>query len=284
MRPDPSRLGANVGFGYLTEDDDDDGGAVSTPDAFDATFASYDATGAVGELVDYMLAISANSAQTNGTVVIQILEPSAGAVSPVTVDLDGWTQTGWSHLGTTWTNTLTRASVASGTDNPTFKLVSTESGTVTVSTATPSPETDDAAGGGATIYITIGGDAAFDAIGSAPSTMSAGSSITWTVDITASGEAQTNGAVDLVVRGSYVTASTLDLDGWSESGWVQVNEATWTNTLTLTNVSVGATAPTFNIAVSDAQVVTMSTADSFYDPPQTTEAIGTGNTVTVTAS
>lgn len=257
MRPDASRLGANVGFGYLTDDDDDDAAGGGTSDLFDALFASYDTTRNTGQSSTFTLAISANSAQTNGVVVVTITEPSASAVSPSTVSLDGWSQTGWSHTGTTWTNTLTKASVSSGTTGPSFSFTSSAVGTVTLSTASTAPHTDEATGGGQSVNVTIGAAASFSAL---PGLVSASLPGNFKVDITCGGEDQTNGYVFLVMyTRATPTFGTVDLDGWSESGWASgptgglpalFDGVPWYyNTLTRTNVPVGTYDPTFSVTI-----------------------------------
>lgn len=124
MRPDPSRLGANVGFGYLGDDDDDDatGGAVAAE--FEALVSNDTGDNSVlyGDLINYTVVPTASSAQTNGEVTVWVQENYGDFVDPnydvvpVTSSTGGWIQTGWSKIADrTYVNVFTKASVAAGT-------------------------------------------------------------------------------------------------------------------------------------------------------------------------
>lgn len=263
MRPDGSRLGANVGFGYLTDDDDDDSSGGTGGDTFDALIPTWDATRNVSQSSTFTLSCTANSAQTSGVVVVRAsdLVDSRGntAITISTVTADGWTQTGWSRSGGYWTNTLTKASVSSGTTAPSFTFTSSVAGTVALSTSSTAPHTTEATGGGQSRTTIFGAAAAFDAI---PELVSASLDGDFKATITCTGVAQTNGYVFMTFKGIYTNAAwtTLDLDGWSESGWTYVApfgepneqqdfdpEYQWYNILTRTNVPVGTTSPTWTV-------------------------------------
>lgn len=266
MRPDPSRLGANVGFGYLGDDDDDDATGGTGGDLFDALIPTWDPTRNVSENSTVTLAITANSAQTNGVVVIKVSDLTDGrgdtAISFSSITLDGWTQTGWSRSGGYWTNTLTKASVASGTTAPSFTFTSSVTGTVTISTASTSPHTTEATGGGQGRTTVFGAAYAFDAT---PALVSASLDGQFKATIVCSGDAQTNGYVFMAFKGisrTNAAFTTITLDGWSESGWTAIpdpgfvpgemmgggeGEYSWYNILTRTNVPVGTTEPTWSV-------------------------------------
>ena len=265
MRPDSSRLGANVGFGYLGDDDDDDSAGGGGGDLFDALIPTWDATRNISESSTFTLAITANSAQTNGVVVVKVSDLSDGrggsAITISTVTTDGWTQTGWSRSGGYWTNTLTKASVASGTTAPSFTFTSSVAGTCTISTASTAPQTTEAVGGGQGRTTVFGAAAAFDAT---PELVTASLDGQFKATIVCTGSAQTNGYVFMAFKGIFTNAAftTIDLDGWSESGWTMLPpfggvpsetpdgpdpEYHWYNILTRTNVPVGTTSPTWSV-------------------------------------
>lgn len=265
MRPDPSRLGATVGFGYLSDDDDDSAGGGTAPDAFDALIPTWDPTRNVAQSSTFTLAIQANSAQTNGVVVITVSDLTDGrgntAITISTVSLDGWTQTGWSRSGGYWTNTLTKASVSSGTTAPSFTFTSSVAGTVTISTVSTAPHTTEATGGGQGRTTVFGAAYAFEAT---PALVGASLDGQFKATIVCGGDAQTNGYVFVSFKGIFTNAAftTITLDGWSESGWTYVgpvggvpaeiegapeSEYEWFNILTRTNVPVGTTSPTWSV-------------------------------------
>lgn len=246
MRPDPSRLGANVGFGYLTDDDDDDATGGAGADEFDALFASYDATRDVSQSSTFTLAISANSAQTNGSVVVTVTEPSSGAVTISTAGLDGWTQSGWSHAGTTWTNTLTKASVSAGTTGPSFTFSSSVAGTVTLSTASSAPHTTEATGSGQSVTVTVSATATLDfsATGS-PNPVSNLATSTWSLYVVVGGAAQTGVYAYFYIRdssGNNVTLngppSTVNLDGFTLS-WTSIGDGEYQGVISRASCPIG---------------------------------------------
>lgn len=250
-----------MGFGYLTDDDDDDSSGGTGGDTFDALIPTWDATRNVSQSSTFTLACTANSAQTSGVVVVRASDLVDGrgntAISISTVTADGWTQTGWSRSGGYWTNTLTKASVASGTTAPSFTFTSSVAGTVTLSTSSTAPHTTEATGGGQSRTTIFGAVAAFDAI---PDLVSASLDGDFKATITCTGVAQTNGYVFMTFKpgGGGYNFATVDLDGWSESGWAVAGfgaphdaygdpEYTYYNILTRTNVPVGTTSPTWTI-------------------------------------
>jgi len=263
VRPDGSRLGANVGFGYLTDDDDDDASGGTGGDLFDALIPTWDATRNVSQNSTFTLAITANSAQTNGVVVVKVSDLDDGrggsAITISTAALDGWTQTGWSRSGGFWTNTLTRSSVASGTTAPSFTFTSSVAGTCTISTSSTAPQTTQAIGGGQARTTVFGAAAAFEAV---PALVGASLPGDFKATITCTGVAQTNGYVFMAGNFSATPVfATVSLDGWSESGWTQIDtgnvpyetdgtpEYTHYNILTRTNVPVGTTEPTWTLSL-----------------------------------
>lgn len=156
MRPDHSKLGANVGFGYLTDDDDDDATGGTGGDTFDALVflpatQSFD-YGDTGDYVQLSITVTAVGAQNNGSFWVAIGDSYGTNVinGVLTTALDGWTQTGWSLASGTWTNHFTKSSVAAGTYNLTANIyLGLNSGWVYADTYTPTtPVTDEAAGGG----------------------------------------------------------------------------------------------------------------------------------------
>jgi hypothetical protein len=288
---------SNVDFDYLGDDDDDDDTGGAGGNVFDATInSSLASSAAVGAAIPFQVdAVAGGGAQTLGSIKVTVTE-SSGAVAnpPTTTSAAGWTETGWSYSGGVWSNTLTKASVAVGTTSPTFSVSASSGGTgggLVIATSTSAPHTAEATGAGNSRIVLISA-ASFDAIGSAPATVASGGSFTLSVAITAGGSAQTNGAV-VVTVGAFSNPvsgmTTTALDGWAESGWVFSNAdgaQVWRNTLTRTAVPIGTTNPTFSaslatLAPEDPHTVTCKTFASS-DPPQTTEATGAGNTVTVT--
>lgn len=164
MKPDDIFLGANVGFDYLGDDDDDDdgGGGVETPPAFDAVIAGGVSTVEAGIPLSIFVEINVlNAAQNNGSVVLVLEREFEADATPVYVNLDGWTQTGWTIIGTdfrTLTNTVTKASLSVGTYHLEFTYVPRyeSSGDILLSTVTQgSPHSDEATGFGNSVTVEV---------------------------------------------------------------------------------------------------------------------------------
>lgn len=139
---------------------------------------------------------------------------------------------------------------------------------------------DDTGGAGGNVF-----DATINA--SLVSSAAVGDNISFQVDATAGGGAQTSGAIKVTITeasGAVAsTPSTTALAGWSESGWSYAS-GVWTNTLTKASVAVGTTSPTFQFTATSGTgggfIVATSTAPS----PRTAEATGAGNSRIVTIS
>lgn len=288
-----SLLQSNIDFDYLGDDDDDDDSGGAGGNVFDATInASLVSSAAIGAAIGFQVdATAGGGAQTSGAIKVTITEASgATAATPITSALAGWSESGWSYASGVWANMLTKSSVAVGTTSPTFSVAATSGGTgggfIIATSSAPSPRTAEATGAGNSRTVLISA-AAFNAVGSGPATVVYGGSLTWTVAITASGSAQTNGTVVLAANGATGTEvtsmTTIGLDGWSESGWVRVSSpGPWKNTLTETSVSAGATNPSFTVNVAaTGESLGPVTLDTTGGPPQTDQATGAGNTVSV---
>lgn len=291
-------LGANVGFGYLGDDDDDAETGGAGADTFDAVFASYDTDWGINVASTFTLAcVVGVGAQTLGSVRVSVEHSTTTGVAPVTVDLDGWTETGWtSDLSDRphWYNTLTRASLAVGTTGPSFSFSYTTTGVVTVSTADVAPTTAEATGGGATVTTTLHGEdyleveAEFSAVVASPSEPSApfADPILCTITAAAAQVGQTDGSIYVEVSdddagGVIASIATTDLDGWSETGW-SAAAGIWTNRYTKAVVSIGTREIDFTITAGlETGLVTVKTVAGVADPSTAEDSLGLGNTMTV---
>lgn len=115
--------GANQGFGYLNDDDDDGTGAGSLPATFDILDGGVTGTVARGSTWTQDCAATATgSSQTNASfsVAITLSSNDDFGLRPSTYALDGWTETGWStsDTGFNWSNTFTRDPLAIGVTHP----------------------------------------------------------------------------------------------------------------------------------------------------------------------
>lgn len=100
-----------------------------------------------------------------------------------------------------------------------------------------------------------------------------------TLSATASGIAQTNGSIAVIVYDNYSPSTfidsitTTDLDGWSELGWTEFF-GVWRNTYTRTSVSVGTDEITFQMTFHNNGYVFVATTGT---APTTDQAHGDGN-------
>lgn len=257
MRPDHSKLGANVGFGYLTDDDDDDATGGAGADEFDALVSGASAADP-GDIVSVSVtAAPTGGAQTNGAFRVYVIpEAGASATLPDITDADGWSNTGWTWTGGAYYCDFTKASVVASA-TILIDVSSSTPGDVEIRTnAAPLPQTDQASGSGNAHIVVFGGAATFAAIVALDGASLFGD---FHVDITTGGEAQTNAQVVLAFYGSFNNSfTTIDLDGWSEVGWFTPGSGTpaftygsppprWVNILTRTSVAVGTTSPTWTM-------------------------------------
>lgn len=121
---------------------------------------------------------------------------------------------------------------------------------------------------------------AFDAIVApvtSPSPIDA--DIPFSVNMLASGSAQTSGSVRVSLSGLNLSGVVTDgLAGWSETGW-SLTSGEWHNTLTKASVAVGTTTPTFTATPGSGVTGTLTITTNYggTNDPETAEASGAGN-------
>lgn len=294
MRPDHSKLGANVGFGYLTDDDDDDATGGAGADEFDALVnAGLVASANVGDTVSFQIdAITGSGAQTSGSVRVSLSGVTLSA-APTTVGLAGWSASGWTLSSGEWFNTLTKSSLAVGTTSPTFSAVPSAAGTLTITTnygGAHAPHTAEATGAGNSRSVTIAAVSFDVSPGTSVGTIASGDSFTLTAYVVAGGLPQTGGFFRLKVGSSTESGvdmpADLDLDGWTaSSGWIEVTPGSgiWQADYVISTVASAAYEVTVTVTPTAVGTVTCQTNVS--PLPFTDQASGIGYfaTVTVTA-
>lgn len=286
-----STLGANVGFGYLTDDDDDDatGGAVAAE--FNAVVnSSLVSTSPISTAIAIQIdMLVSGGAQTLGSVRVSLSGVTLSSVT--TTGLAGWTESGWTLSSGEWHNTLTRASLSVGTTSPTFSATPSAAGTLTATTnygGTHAPHTNEATGLGSSDTVTITATS-FDALADeGASTVVSGDTAVAYVDIIASGLPQSNGAFRVKITATNNDCmvgppAEIDLAGWTNSsGWSSSGIApiVWTADFTLASVIASGDVLQFDLQTGAAGTITIQTNIS--PLPATDQASGAGSSTSIT--
>jgi hypothetical protein len=291
-------LGANIGFGYIGDDDDSDDTGGSGADTFDATVALSPSSTGINTNVTATLSISSSSGQTNGSVWLTIFNVSyTGGTSVVgsfvTVTLDGWSQSGWTYdVGfNAWFNHLTRASVPVGTTHPQFTFQSSHAGAANASTqvvggsSATAPQTDNASGAGG--FSTVVFTQSFDALTTTDfSSIAANNPVTLSIVVAASGVPQGNGhfvaQIDQSADDMLNAPTTINLAGWTTTGWsFDVGLNAWRASFSMTTI-IGNSTLQFSFTPLRSGTVTPRTNVSPLPGTDQASGIGTITPVTVT--